>query len=86
MPDATAALTVSQVACGTGFCPTTTAGACSQRPIQGAAITRTSDPSRFGRRASKSRAPAISHDSESHTRTVSTPAKAASPLRTTSKW
>ena len=34
--------------------PPPTAGACSQRPMQGAAITRTSVPSSAGRRASRS--------------------------------
>ena len=55
----------------TGFWPTTAAGACSQRPMQGAAMTRTPGPRSSGRRASRSCAPAISHDRLSQTRTVS---------------
>ena len=81
---ATVAMMVSQLAFGTGFCPTTAAGACSQRPTQGAAITRTSRPSRAGSLASRSLAPAISQDSPSQTRTVSA-GGTASPSLTTSK-
>ena len=49
-------------------------GACSQRPMQGAGITRTScgrQPSSCGRRASRSCAPASSQARPSQTRTVS---------------
>ena len=59
----TLAATASQLALGTGFWPTTAAGACSQRPMQGAAITRTCVPRMAGRRASRSFAPAISQAS-----------------------
>ena len=61
------------------------AGACSQRPMQGACSTRTSLPSSFGSLSSSALAPASSHDSESHTRTVIA-GGAASPSFTTSKW
>ena len=61
------------------------AGACSQRPMHGAGMTRTSArPKIAGKRANKSWAPAISQLKPSHTRTVSA-AGSASPLRT-SKW
>ena len=62
---------VCGVAQGTGFWPTTAAGACSQRPMQGAAITRTSRPSRAGSFCSSCCAPASSQERPSHTRTVS---------------
>ena len=58
---------------GTGVWCTTATGACSQRPIQGGATTRTSAPSRAGKadkRASKSCAPASPQLSPSHTRIV----------------
>ena len=53
--------------------------------MQGAAITRTRGPSSAGRRSSSPPAPAIAHESVSHTRTV-TGAGAAPPSFTTSKW
>jgi hypothetical protein len=73
------------VACGTGFWPTTAAGACSQRPTQGAASTRTSRTEQAGSFCQQRCAPAISHDRPAQTRTVSA-AGAASPSLTTSKW
>ena len=81
----TSVCTASVVAFNTGCCPTTHAGADSHRPMQGAGITRTFEPSSPGRRSSRSRAPAISHDSDSHTRTVMA-AGASAPSFTTSKW
>src|SRR2546426_7804525 len=51
-----------------GFCPTTTQGATSQRPTQGAGITRTSFPK--ARLLRRDCAPASSHAMESQTRTV----------------
>ena len=65
-------------------CPTSAAGACSQRPMQGAGTTCTSVPSSAGSRASKSPAPASWQLSDWHTRTVSRGAAASS--RSTSKW
>ena len=53
--------------------------------IAGAGTTRTPGPRSFGSRASRSPAPAISHDRLSQTRTVSD-AGAASPSLTMSKW
>jgi hypothetical protein len=70
-PSRTSSATFSVVALGTGFWPTTAAGACSQRPMQGAAITRTSRPSMAGSFCSSCCAPASSHDRPSQTRTVS---------------
>ncbi len=66
----TSAEIFSTLACGSGFCPTTAAGAVSQRPMQGACSTRTSFPRMPGSFASSSLAPAISQAIESHTRTV----------------
>src|SRR5450830_663368 len=66
----TLAVTSSTVALGTGFWPTTAAGACSQRPMQGAAMTRTSWPRIDGSFASRSLAPALSQEGPSQTRTV----------------
>ena len=74
--------TRSTVAKGTGCWWTTTAGACSQRPMQGAAITRTSSrPKICGTRANKSCAPANSQLRPSQTRTVR-PGATSSPLMT----
>jgi len=76
------------VACGTGHWCTTAAGAVSQRPMQGAGITRTSPPSRAGRRDSSSCAPASSQARPSQTRTVIAGAAAtwpSAPSFTTSK-
>ena len=52
------------------WCSTAT-GACSQRPTQGASSTRTSAPSSAGSFSISARAPASSHDSPLHTRSVS---------------
>ena len=55
----TSAEIFSTVACGSGFWPTTAAGAVSQRPMQGACRTRTSRPRTPG---SSSRSPTRSGD------------------------
>ena len=84
---ATACFTESSVALPTGFCPTITAGATSQRPTQGAGMTRTSLPKESFWRSAW--APASSQEMESHTRTVSLGGGLISPFGpsfTTSKW
>ena len=85
----TKACTASAVADGSALWCTTATGACSQRPTQGAGMTRTSVPSKAGSRASRSFAPAISQLRPSHTRTVSAGAgltRPSGPSFTMSKW
>src|SRR6218665_234129 len=87
MPDLTASATDSGVARSTGFWCTTATGACSQRPTQGAGITRTLDGSEPRADCSllmRFWAPPISQLRPSQTRTVR-PGAWASPL-ITSKW
>ena len=84
-PSFTTVATFSAVAWPKAFWPTQTAGASSQRPMQGAAITRTFGPSVALSRSSSPSAPAMRQESVSHTRTVSF-GGAASPSFTTSKW
>ena len=74
----------STVARSTGLRPTTAAGACSQRPMQGAPITRTPGQSACSHAARSASAPAIWQDSVSQTRTVSA-GGGVSPSFTTSK-
>jgi hypothetical protein len=81
----TAFFTAASVACPNAFCPTHTAGASAQRPMHGAAITRTLGPTSFGSLSRSCCAPAMRHDRVSHTRTV-TAGGADSPSFTTSKW
>ena len=81
----TAAEIFSGVAFAIGFCATTATGACSQRPTQGAGITRTFTPSDVFSLPSSDCAPANSQDNESQTRTVSAGGGASASL-TTSKW
>jgi hypothetical protein len=57
-PFDTSAEIFSAVAWGTGFWPTTAAGAISQRPTHGAWSTRTSVPSSFGSDSSNACEPA----------------------------
>ena len=70
-----------------GRCEQAPAAVVGQNPMPraDAATTRTSGPSSAGNRASRSPAPASSHDRLSQTRTVSG-AGAASPSLTMSKW
>ena len=79
-----ASTTFPTVAFPTGFCPTTTQGATSQRPTHGAGSTRTSRPRTPGSFSSRASAPAMAHEMESQTRTVSG-AGERSPSFTTSK-
>ena len=81
---AIAAMTASGVARSIGLRPTTAAGACSQRPMHGAPMTRTPDPQALSSAACSASDPAIRHDSVSQTRTVSG-GGGVSPSFTTSK-
>src|SRR5207237_1087694 len=83
-PSFTHFATPSAFAWPNAFCPTHTAGASAQRPMHGARSTRTSGPTSDGSFAMRSSAPAIAHESVSHTRTV-TFGGAFSPSFTTSK-
>ena len=85
-PPAIAASTVAGVARSTWKCPTSATGAMSQRPMQGAATTRTRDGSRPAASAARSAsAPASAQGNESQTRTVMA-GGGVSPSFTTSKW
>ena len=64
--------------------PTAATGARSQRPTQGAGITRTSSPSAASSSASSRSAPNSAQLRLSHTRTVS--GGGAVPSSATSKW
>ena len=83
-PAATAACTVSGVAWGSGFWPTATTGACSQRPRHGAATSFTPVPSVPARRAISPAEPARAQATLSQTRTVVSGARASSGR--ISKW
>ena len=77
-------MTVPTVARSIGLRPTTAAGACSQRPMHGAPMTRTSDPQALATAAWSASDPAIWHESVSQTRTVKA-GGGVSPSFTTSK-
>ncbi len=81
---ATAAMTASTLARSIGLRPTTAAGACSQRPMHGAPMTRTSGPQALATAACSASDPASWHDSVSQIRTVSA-GGGLSPSFTTSK-
>ena len=83
-PASIAATIFSAEAASIGLRPTTAAGACSQRPMHGAPMTRTAPASSPASAVRNSSAPAILHDSVSHTRTV-IGGGADSPSFTTSK-